>query len=109
MIDEPLSALDPQHAAQAAQTLVAQARERGVGLLASLHHVEMALTYFPRIIGLRQGRIAFDLPATQVTPAMLEQLYAPTAGQGAGTEGAAESPPQGLGAALPLPAQMHCR
>ena len=109
LIDEPLSALDPQHAAQAAQTLVAQARERGVGLLASLHHVEMALTYFPRIIGLRQGRIAFDLPATQVTPAMLEQLYAPTAGQGAGTEGAAESPPQGLGAALPLPAQMHCR
>ena len=71
LIDEPLSALDPQHAAQAAQTLVAQARERGVGLLASLHHVEMALTYFPRIIGLRQGRIAFDLPATQVTPAML--------------------------------------
>lgn len=107
LIDEPLSALDPQHAAQAAQTLVAQARERGVGLVASLHHVEMALAYFPRIVGLRQGRIAFDLPATQVTPAMLAQLYVANVGHGAADGDA--SPADVLGAAPPVPAQMHCR
>lgn len=109
LIDEPLSALDPQHAAQAAQTLVTQARERGVGLVASLHHVEVALANFPRIIGLRQGRIAFDLPAAQVTPALLEQLYAPTAGQGAGVAGGAASPACVEDVASPVPAQMQCR
>lgn len=112
LIDEPLSALDPQHAAQAADTLVAQARERGVGLVASLHHVEMALAYFPRVIGLRQGCIAFDVPASEVTPTMLEQLYAPVVGPGAGASAAPAvtmASPGGLGAAVPAPVQMQCR
>jgi phosphonate transport system ATP-binding protein len=76
LLDEPLSALDPLRTAQAAQTLVAEARERGVTLVASLHHVEMALAHFPRVIGLRQGQVLFDLPAAEVTPALLAQLYA---------------------------------
>ena len=43
--------------------------------MTTLHHVEMALQHFPRIIGLRGGALAFDLPATQVTPEHLHQLY----------------------------------
>ncbi len=109
LIDEPLSALDPQHAAQAAQTLVTQARERGVGLVASLHHVEMALAYFPRVLGVRQGRLVFDLPAAQVTPAMLKDLYAPVPGQGVAA--AHDDAVVGLDskAPAPMPAQMQCR
>ena len=109
LIDEPLSALDPQHAAQAAQTLVAQARERGVGLVASLHHVDVALACFPRIIGLRQGRIAFDLPAAEVTSDLLDALYAAPAGQGAGAVDASDSAAHGLDAVAPAPVQMQCR
>jgi phosphonate transport system ATP-binding protein len=37
--------------------------------------VEMALQHFHRIIGLRDGELAFDLPAAQVTPERLHQLY----------------------------------
>ena len=31
--------------------------------------------HFPRIIGLRGGALAFDLPAAEVTPEHLRQLY----------------------------------
>lgn len=76
LVDEPLSALDPNRSQQAIDALTATARERSATLIATLHHVEMALVNFPRIIGLRDGVVAFDLPATQVTPTLLQQLYA---------------------------------
>ena len=75
LVDEPLSALDPSRAQQAIDTLTSTARERSATLVTTLHHVEMALANFPRIIGLRDGVVAFDLPATQVTKALLHQLY----------------------------------
>ena len=76
LVDEPLSALDPSRSQQAIDALTATAKERGATLVATLHHVEMALANFPRIIGLRDGVVAFDLPAVQVTPVLLQQLYA---------------------------------
>jgi phosphonate transport system ATP-binding protein len=76
LIDEPLSALDPTRARQAVAALTGAARERGITLLASLHQVETALAHFGRIVGLRDGRVAFDLPAARVTPELLAALYA---------------------------------
>jgi len=76
LVDEPLSALDPTRAVMAIDTLTSAARERGVTLLATLHQVDMALARFPRIIGLRDGELAFDLPATDVTRDHLLRLYA---------------------------------
>ena len=75
LVDEPLSALDPARATQAIESLTTAARERGATLVTTLHHVEMALRHFPRIIGLRGGALAFDLSAEQVTPEILQQLY----------------------------------
>jgi phosphonate transport system permease protein len=51
------------------------AREHNVTLVASLHAVELALAHFPRIIGLRDGQILFDLPASGHRE-MLDTLYA---------------------------------
>jgi phosphonate transport system ATP-binding protein len=76
LIDEPLSALDPTRAEQAIQTLTKSASQRGVTLVATLHHVQMALAHFPRIIGLKNGELAFDLPTHEVTPERLKDLYA---------------------------------
>jgi len=76
LIDEPLSALDPTRAAMAIDTLVGAARERGVTLLATLHQVDVAISRFPRIIGLRDGELAFDLPSANVTRDLLLRLYA---------------------------------
>jgi len=75
LIDEPLSALDPARAAMALRSLTEAARERGVTLLATLHQVNLALAHFPRVLGLRDGRLVFDLPAAQVSPERLAALY----------------------------------
>ncbi len=76
LVDEPLSALDPTRSAQAITALVNAARERGATLITTLHQVEVARAHFERIVALRDGRIAFDSPAAQVTDAMLRELYA---------------------------------
>ncbi len=74
-IDEPLSALDPARARLAIETLTDEARARQVTLVATLHQVDMALTYFPRIVGMREGRVVFDLPSGAVTRDRLSRLY----------------------------------
>jgi phosphonate transport system ATP-binding protein len=76
LVDEPLSALDPTRAALAIDTLTREARQRRVTLVATLHQVDVALQRFERVIGLRGGALAFDLPAAEVTPAHLARLYA---------------------------------
>ena len=76
LVDEPLSALDPVRAKRAVASLVREAAARGVTLVATLHQVDAALLHFPRIVGLRDGRLLFDLPAPQVTPELLARLYA---------------------------------
>ena len=76
LIDEPLSALDPTRAQQAMLTLVQAATAGGKTLVASLHQVDMALAHFPRIVGLRDGELQFDLAADQVGAERLQALYA---------------------------------
>ena len=105
LIDEPLSALDPLRARQAMQALVQGARERGVTLVATLHQVDAALAHFPRIVGLRDGALAFDLPTAQVTPQRLADLYAQHEGELRGETAPAPDEP----AAAPQPVVMHCR
>ncbi len=75
LVDEPLSALDPERARQALTSLTHTAQQRGATLVATLHHVDMALAHFPRIVGLRDGALVFDLAASQVSAAHLEDLY----------------------------------
>ncbi len=75
LVDEPLSALDPRRARQAVDTLTQAAAARGVTLLATLHQTDVAAR-FARVIGLRDGELAFDLPGAEVTPARLAALYA---------------------------------
>jgi len=76
LADEPVSSLDPQLADQAAGELIRESRARGVTLVASLHAVDLALKWFPRIVGLRDGAVAFDAPPVRVSDAMLRELYA---------------------------------
>ncbi|MDQ6618499.1 MAG: ATP-binding cassette domain-containing protein [Pseudomonadota bacterium] len=75
LLDEPVSALDPALALTALETLQAEATARGATLVVSLHAVDLALARFSRLIGVRAGTIAFDLPRAQVDSALLEALY----------------------------------
>ena len=76
LADEPVSALDPQLADRVVGELNRDAIERRVTLVASLHAVDLALRWFPRVVGLRGGLVTFDLPPLKVTDAMLTELYA---------------------------------
>lgn len=80
LADEPVSALDPTLADATVRELVAQSESTGATLVASLHAVDLALRWFPRIVGMRGGQVMFDLPAAEVTPAMLDALYASEGG-----------------------------
>jgi len=108
LIDEPLSALDPTRSAQAISTLVDEARARGVTLVATLHQVDTALAHFPRIVGLRDGALAFDLPAAEVSRERLQGLYAQHEEELHGPAPTAE-PALNDNPAAPQPAVMHCR
>ena len=104
LVDEPLSALDPERARQALHTLTRLARARGATLVATLHHVEMALQHFERIVGLRDGELAFDLPASEVTPERLHELYASHLDELTGP-----APAVDLSLAATHPVAMQCR
>ncbi|WP_396430667.1 phosphonate ABC transporter ATP-binding protein [Limnohabitans sp.] len=107
LIDEPLSALDPMRARMAMAALVGLAAERKVTLVATLHQVDMALAHFPRIIGLRDGQMVFDLPAAQVSPERLANLYDQYEHELRG-----EALPlvlQEAALTTPAPVVMHCR
>ena len=107
LVDEPLSALDPTRSRQALAALVDETRARKVTLVATLHQVDMALAHFPRIVGLRDGRLAFDLPAAEVTRERLAALYAQfeheLRGETAVPAAGPAAPP------VPAPVVMHCR
>lgn len=107
LVDEPLSALDPTRSRQAVATLTGAAREGGRTLVATLHQVDVALASFPRIVGLRDGRLAFDLPAAEVTREHLARLYAQHEHELLGAPPAA--PDVEAAAAPAAPAVMHCR
>ena len=105
LVDEPLSALDPTRGEQAIRTLTDIATERNATLVATLHHVDMALKSFARIIGMRDGQVIFDLPASSVTPLHLRDLYAQHLHELDGPAVAHNSVPD-----MPaLPVVMHCR
>jgi len=104
LIDEPLSALDPARSEQAIQALVDVARERGITLMTTMHQVDTALAHFDRIVGLREGTVAFDLPRRQVGRDHLLRLYAQHEDELDGASAASS-----MSQAVPQPAVMHCR
>lgn len=75
LADEPVASLDPSRAANIIELLCALCTEEDKTLLASLHSVELALTYFDRVIALKNGELVFDLPAADIKKEQLEALY----------------------------------
>ncbi|MBI4195782.1 MAG: phosphonate ABC transporter ATP-binding protein [Betaproteobacteria bacterium] len=76
LTDEPVSAVDPALSDRIIGELNREAIARGVTLVASLHAVDLALHWFPRVIGIRNGEIVFDLSPVKISDAMLKDLYA---------------------------------
>lgn len=106
LIDEPLSALDPARAQQAIRTLVERTQSAGITLVATLHQVDVALANFPRVVGMREGRVVFDLPPHAISRQRLQQLYNQFEHELRGEAAL----PHALSAQEPAPpVVMHCR
>ncbi len=73
--DEPLSSLDPARSRDTMGLLVDVCREGGITLVASLHDLEVAREYLPRLVGLRHGRVVFDRPTPELADDDFHQLY----------------------------------
>ena len=76
LADEPVSSVDPTLAVTIVTRLRDISGESRKTLLMNLHSVQLALAYFPRVIGIRDGRVEFDLSPDKVTPDLLDELYA---------------------------------
>jgi phosphonate transport system ATP-binding protein len=75
LADEPVAALDPVTAKQVMEDFVRINQDMDISILLNIHHVELALTYANRIIGIRAGKIVFDGPAKAVTQEVLNAIY----------------------------------
>jgi len=73
--DEPVSSLDPARSRDTMELLRDLCRERGITLCASLHDLEIAQAFLPRLVGLRGGKIVFDRPTTELDEGDFHRLY----------------------------------
>lgn len=72
--DEPTASLDMATADSVMRLLVRLVDEEHMTMVVSQHHIGLA-SMCSRIIGLRGGRMLFDLPAPKVTTSLLADLY----------------------------------
>ena len=86
LADEPVSSVDPTLASSIVRLLIDISQNTRKTLLVSLHSVDLALANFPRVIGIKQGRAAFDLSPDNISAEMLEDLYSGNLREQAGNE-----------------------
>jgi phosphonate transport system ATP-binding protein len=75
LADEPVSSLDPQRSRDVLDALCGVADDGGRSLLVSLHSFDLALEYFDRVVGLRDGRLLFDRSPSEVSEDDTDALY----------------------------------
>ncbi len=75
LADEPVASLDPEAAEDIMRLLRRLAGEENLAVLCVLHQVELAYRYADRVVGIRGGRIAFDLPRAEVSREAVRRLY----------------------------------
>ena len=75
LADEPVASLDPVTAKQVMDDFQRINRDMHITVLINIHHVELALQYATRVIGIRAGEIVYDGPADQVDQAVLDSIY----------------------------------
>ena len=75
LADEPVSSVDPARARDTVALLRDISAERRLTLVVSLHDLDLAREYFPRLVGLRDGRIVFDRRTAEIDAAEYRTLY----------------------------------
>ena len=75
LADEPVAALDPVTATQVMDDFKRINKDMNISVLINIHHVDLALKYADRVIGIRAGEIVYDGPSANVTDEVLDRIY----------------------------------
>ena len=75
LADEPVASLDPIIADIVMSDFSRINRDLNISILINIHHVDLALKYATRVIGIRSGEIVYDGPASEVTQEVLNLVY----------------------------------
>jgi len=75
LADEPVASLDPIMAAQVMRDFKRINQDMNISILINIHHVDLALEYADRIIGIRAGEIIYDGSTDKVTKEVLNHIY----------------------------------
>ena len=75
LADEPVASLDPVTAKQVMDDFQRINREMNISVLINIHHVDLALQYADRVIGIKAGEVVYDGPASEVNEAVLAEVY----------------------------------
>jgi len=75
LADEPVASLDPVTAKQVLDDFKRINKELNITVIINIHHVDLALQYADRIIGIKEGHIVFDGNMKEVNEEVLEKVY----------------------------------
>jgi phosphonate transport system ATP-binding protein len=75
LADEPISNIDPERSREIMDLLRDLCLKLGKTLVVSLHAIGFARSHFQRVVGLRAGRVVFDLPPADLRENVIESLY----------------------------------
>lgn len=75
LADEPVAALDPVTAKQVMDDFKRINKDMNISVLINIHHVELALQYADRVVGIRAGEIVYDGPVDKVDQQVLDSIY----------------------------------
>lgn len=75
LADEPVASLDPEAADGIMRLLRRLAHDDGLAVLCVLHQVDLAFDFADRVVGMRDGRAAFDTPRGRLSREQVQGLY----------------------------------
>ncbi len=75
LADEPIASLDPEAAQEIMRLLRRLAHHDGLAVLCVLHQVDLAFAYADHVVGMRDGRVAFNQPRASLSRATVDRLY----------------------------------
>jgi phosphonate transport system ATP-binding protein len=75
LADEPVASLDPVTANMIMGDFKNINESENITVVVNMHHVDLALKYAKRVIGINKGEIVFDGPSSEVTEEILKKIY----------------------------------
>jgi phosphonate transport system ATP-binding protein len=75
LADEPMSSLDPALSRSLMELLRHINGEDGLTVIASLHVLDLAVSYGERVVGLRAGRIVHDGSPETLSPSVAQMIF----------------------------------